>query len=73
MTAHVLVCGQLFRVSEQRTSKAGKPFVTATIRGKDGDASQWWKGRCHVVEKRTREFCISNIFKRPRLPRATFP
>ena len=20
--------------------------------------------RCHVVEKRTREFCVSNIFKR---------
>ena len=31
------------------------------------------EGRCHVVKKRTREFCISNIFKRPRLPHATFP
>jgi PAS domain S-box-containing protein len=28
---------------EQRTSKAGKPFVMATICGKDGDSSQWWK------------------------------
>jgi pimeloyl-ACP methyl ester carboxylesterase len=28
-------------------------------------------GRRHVVEKRTREFCASNIFRRPRLPRAT--
>src|ERR1700730_1960580 len=28
-------------------------------------------GRRHVVERRTREFCVSNIFKRPRLPRAT--
>jgi hypothetical protein len=27
--------------------------------------------RRHVVERRTREFCVSNIFKRPRLPRAT--
>jgi hypothetical protein len=27
----------------QRTSKAGKPFVTATIRVKDGDENQWWK------------------------------
>ncbi len=30
-------------------------------------------GRCHIVERRTREFCVPNIFKRPRLPRATFP
>jgi single-stranded DNA-binding protein len=43
MTAHVLVCGQLFRGPEQRTSKTGKPFVTATIRAKDGEAAQWWK------------------------------
>jgi hypothetical protein len=32
MTAYVLISGQLFRAPEQRTSKAGKPFVTATIR-----------------------------------------
>ena len=38
-----LVTGVLFRAPEQRTSKAGKPFVTATIRAKDGEASQWWK------------------------------
>jgi hypothetical protein len=25
----------------------------------------------HIVERRTREFCVPNIFKRPRLPRAT--
>ena len=29
------------------------------------------RGRCHIVERRTREFCVPNIFKRPRLPRAT--
>ena len=28
-------------------------------------------GRCHIVERRTREFCVSHIFKRPQLPRAT--
>jgi hypothetical protein len=28
-------------------------------------------GRCHIVERRTREFCVANIFKRPRLRRAT--
>jgi hypothetical protein len=43
MTAHVLVSGALFRPPEQRTSKASKPFVTATIRVKDGDESQWRK------------------------------
>jgi single-stranded DNA-binding protein len=43
MTAHVLLSGTLFREPEQRTSKAGKPFVMVTIRAKDGDASQWWK------------------------------
>jgi hypothetical protein len=43
MSAYVLISGQLFRAPEQRTSKAGKPFVTATIRAKDGDDAQWWK------------------------------
>jgi single-stranded DNA-binding protein len=43
MTAHVLVTGTLFRQPEQRTSKAGKPFVTATLKAKDGDEKQWWK------------------------------
>jgi hypothetical protein len=37
MTAHVLITGTLFRAPEQRTSKAGKPFVTATLKAKDGD------------------------------------
>jgi hypothetical protein len=32
MTAHVLITGTLFRAPEPRTSKNGKPFVTATIR-----------------------------------------
>jgi single-stranded DNA-binding protein len=43
MTALAIVTGSLFRAPEQRTSKAGKPFVTATIRAKDGEASQWWR------------------------------
>jgi single-stranded DNA-binding protein len=42
MTAHVLISGQLFREPEQRTSKAGKPFVTCTVRTKDGDTSTYW-------------------------------
>ena len=43
MTAHVLVAGTLFRGPAQRTSKTGKPFVTATILAKDWEAAQWWK------------------------------
>jgi hypothetical protein len=27
--------------------------------------------RCHIVERRTRKFCVQNIFTRLRLPRAT--
>jgi hypothetical protein len=38
-----LVTGTLFKAPEQRTSKAGKPFVAATIRAKDGEVSQWWR------------------------------
>ncbi len=36
-----LVTGVLFRSAETRTSKAGKPFVAATIRVKDGDESRF--------------------------------
>jgi Single-strand binding protein family len=43
MTAFAIVMGALFRVPEQRTSKAGKPYVTATIRTRDGEESQWWR------------------------------
>jgi hypothetical protein len=43
MTALALINGVLFRSPEQRTSKAGKPFVTATLKVKDGEASQWWR------------------------------
>lgn len=43
MSVRVLVTGALYHAPESRTSKAGKPFVTATIRAKDGEATQWWK------------------------------
>jgi hypothetical protein len=38
VTAHILISGTLYRAPEQRTSKSGKPFVTGTLRVKDGDA-----------------------------------
>jgi single-stranded DNA-binding protein len=43
MIAFALVTGSLWKPPEQKTSKAGKPFVTATIRAKDGEALQWWR------------------------------
>jgi single-stranded DNA-binding protein len=42
VTAHALVTGQLPRPPEQRTGKSGKQFAKATVRVKDGDASQFW-------------------------------
>jgi single-stranded DNA-binding protein len=43
MSTYVLVSGSLFRAPEQRTSKAGKLYVTATIKAKDGDTFQFWR------------------------------
>jgi single-stranded DNA-binding protein len=43
MSAFAIVTGALFKAPEQRTSKAGKPFVTATIRAKEGETTLWWK------------------------------
>jgi single-stranded DNA-binding protein len=42
MTA-VLVSGTLFKTPEQKTSKAGRAFVTATLKARDGDAMQFWR------------------------------
>jgi hypothetical protein len=46
LTAHVLISGTLYRSPEQKTAKSGKPYVAATIRCKNGEASQWWKVLC---------------------------
>ncbi|MFZ3181649.1 MAG: single-stranded DNA-binding protein [Methylocystis silviterrae] len=43
MTAHVLISGVLYRAPEQRMSKADKPFWSATLKVRDGDATAWWK------------------------------
>jgi hypothetical protein len=43
MSSFVLITGTLFRTPEQRTSKTGNPFVTATLKVKDGDGVAWWK------------------------------
>src|ERR1700751_5381474 len=38
---YALISGTLWRSPEQRTAKTGRPFVTATIKIRDGDASQF--------------------------------
>ncbi len=43
MSAFALIAGTLFRAPEAKTSKAGKAFVTATVRVKDGDGSLFWR------------------------------
>ena len=43
MTAFAIVTGSLFKAPSLRASKTGRPYVTATIRAKDGEASQWWR------------------------------
>ncbi len=43
MSAHALVSGTLFRTPEQRKSKAGKPYVTATLKVKDSDGFTFWR------------------------------
>ncbi len=43
MTVYAIVAGTLFRAPEQKTSKAGRPFVFATLKSKEGDATSWIK------------------------------
>lgn len=43
MTLYSITTGALFKGPEQRVSKAGKPFWTATLKCRDGDATQWIK------------------------------
>jgi hypothetical protein len=44
MTAFVLITGTLFRPAEQKTSQAGKRYVTATLKAASVDASnsEFW-------------------------------
>ena len=44
MTTFVLVSGALFRAPELKTSKAGKAYVTATIKARGDDSrSEFWR------------------------------
>lgn len=44
MTAYALITGALFRAPEQKTSKSGKPYATATIKTRaDDNRSDFWR------------------------------
>jgi hypothetical protein len=69
--------GALLRDINSRVLEYNERQGLVEFRFREWAHKQWpgWneeeEGRRHVVERRTREFCASNIFKRPRLPRAT--
>jgi single-stranded DNA-binding protein len=44
MSARAIVSGALHKAAEERTSKAGKPFATLTIRENVNGSTRWWKG-----------------------------
>ncbi|MGD9656203.1 MAG: single-stranded DNA-binding protein [Methylocystis sp.] len=43
MTAHALITGAVFRSPERKISRGGKPYVSATIKCRDGEGSQFWR------------------------------
>ena len=43
MSAVALISGTLFKAAEQRTSKNGNEFVTATLKSKEGDGASFWR------------------------------
>ena len=43
MTTQALITGTLYRTPERKTSRNDRPFVQATVRCKDGDASTFWR------------------------------
>jgi single-stranded DNA-binding protein len=43
MTAFAIITGALFKAPEQKQSKAGKPFVSATVKCGAGEQTQWWR------------------------------
>jgi hypothetical protein len=43
MSARANVAGVLFRAPAKKTSKAGKPYVIATIREGASDTTRWWR------------------------------
>jgi hypothetical protein len=46
MSARAIVSGALYKAAEERTSKAGKPFATLTIRETFNGSTRWWQCIC---------------------------
>jgi hypothetical protein len=43
MSDRAIVMGVLFKAPVEKTSKAGKPYLLATIRSGSGEVVRWWK------------------------------
>jgi hypothetical protein len=43
LSAFALISGALFRAPERKTSKAGKDYVTATVKATAGNESEFWR------------------------------
>jgi hypothetical protein len=43
MSVRAIVSGALHKAAEERTSKAGKPFATLTLRENVNSSTRWWK------------------------------
>ena len=43
MSDRAIVAGVVFRAPVEKISKAGRPYVLATIRSGSGEAVRWWK------------------------------
>lgn len=43
MSDRAIVAGVLFRAPVEKISKAGRPYILATIRSGNGEAVRWWK------------------------------
>ncbi len=48
MSARAIVSGVLFRAPIERVSRAGKPYLLATIRDGNGEGVRWWKCFCFI-------------------------
>ncbi|ACB96726.1 single-stranded DNA-binding protein [Beijerinckia indica] len=54
MSAVVLVSGTLFRAPERKTSKAGRSYVSTTLREREGTEARFWQVTAfsdHVIEE----------------------
>jgi hypothetical protein len=63
MTVSVMVTGSLFRAAVQKTSKAGKAYVTATIKAVAGGEVEFWTA---LAFGDTEQAALLNLAEAPR-------